>query len=146
MRTSSFAVCGAINSLANERSRRHRKRLTYRLLSPDMLMYTVYAIYASTPIFLQLIAYKNNKGAPQSFSLFPGAMIKLLGCVWKVLVPVRYMVWPPTVPDRNELVEEDGIGVKRPRKGWEEGVVGNGLWWTGLSVCEVCMIWLCVMR
>ena len=147
MRTSSFAVCGAITSPANERSRRRRKRLPYRLLGWDMLMYTIYAIYASIPILVRLIAYNhnnNNNGAAQSFFLFPGALIKLLGCVWKVLVPVRYMMWPPTVPDRNELVEEDEMGVKRPRKGWEKDVVGNGIWWTSLSVCEIGVIWLCV--
>ena len=146
MRASSFAVCGAITSSANERSYRHRKRLPYRLLSPDMLMYTIYAIYASMPIFLRLIAYSHYKGAAQSFFPFPGAMIKLLGCIWKVLIPVRYMMWPPTVPERNEMVEEDEMGVKRPRKGWEKDAVGSGIWWTSLSVCEICVIWLCVMR
>ena len=109
-------------------------------------MYTIYAVYASIPILVRLIAYNHQDGAAQSFFLFPGAMIKLLGCIWKVLVPVRYMMWPPTVPDRNELVEEDEMGVKRPRKGWEKEVVGNGIWWTSLSVCEIGVIWLCVMR
>ena len=60
-------------------------------------------------------------------------------------MPVRYMLWPPTVPEWNELVEEDGMGVKRPRKGWERDRVGNGVWWMGLSVCEGFFVWLCVM-
>ena len=145
MRTSSFAVCGAITSAANERSRRHRKRLPYRLFSLDMLMYTSYAIYASIPIVLRLVAYTQYIDAPRSLFLFPGAMIKLLGCIWKVLVPVRYMIWPPTVPERDELVEEDEMGVKKPRKDWEKDAVGNGIWWTSLSACELCVIWLCVM-
>lgn len=146
MRTSTFTVCGAITSHINERSARHRKRLPYRLLGLDMLMYTIYAVYASVPIFIRLAAYHRDKGAAQPLFLFPGAMLKLLSCTWKVLVPVRYMIWPPTVPDRNELVEEDEMGVKRPRKGWEKGSSGNGIWWTSLSVCEVYIVWLCVMR
>ena len=146
MRTSSFAVCGAITSAVNERSRRHRKRLPYRVFSPDMLMYTIYAIYASIPIVLRLVAYTQYNDAARSLFPFPGAMIKLLTCIWKVLVPVRYMIWPPTVPDRNELVEDDGMGVKRPRNDWEKDVVGNGIWWTSLSACELCVIWLCVIR
>ena len=130
-------------SPANERSR-HRKRLPYRVLSPDMLLYTTYAIYASTPIVLRLVAYTQSNDAPRPFFLFPGPMVKLLACIWKVLVPVRYMIWSPTVPDRNELVEEDEMGVKRPRKDWEKEVVGNGIWWTSLTACELCVIWLCV--
>jgi hypothetical protein len=106
-------------------------------------MYTLYAIYASIPIVVRLIVYFNHEGAAQPFFLFPGAMVKLLGCIWKVLVPVRYMIWPPTVPERAELVDEDDMGVKRPMKGWEKNVVGNGIWWTSLSVCEICVIWLC---
>ena len=143
MKTSSFAVCGAITSPANERSR-HRKRLPYRVLSPDMLLYTTYAIYASMPIVLRLVAYTQSNDAPRPLFPFPGPVIKLLASIWKVLVPVRYMIWPPTVPDRNELVEEDEMGVKRPRKDWEKDVVGNGIWWTSLTACELCVIWLCV--
>ena len=145
MRTSSFAVCGAITSAANERSRRGRQRLPDRLLTPDMLMYTIYAIYASPPIILRLYAHISHESPAPPFFPFPGIMLKLLGCVWKVLVPVRYMMWPPTVPEWHELVEEDEMGVKRPKKGWEKDVVGNGVWWIGLSVCELYVTWLCVM-
>lgn len=146
MRTSSFEVCGAITSPANERSRFRRKPLSYRLRSPDMFIYTLYAIYASIPIFVQLLTYDRLKHAALPRSLFLGPMIKLVGCIWKVLVPVRYMIWPPTVPERSELVEEDETGLNRPRKDWEKDPVGNGFWWTSLNVCELCMIWLCVFR
>ena len=107
-------------------------------------MYTIYAIYASIPIVLRLMAYTQNNDAARSLFPFPGAMIKLLASIWKVLVPVRYMIWPPTVPNWDELVEDDEMGVKRPRKDWEKDVGGNGIWWTSLSACELCVIWLCV--
>lgn len=146
MRTSSFAVCGAIMSPASERSYRRRKPLPYRLLSPDMFAYMFYAIFASTSILVRLTAYLHNEGATQPLVLLPGPMLKLLGCIWKVLVPVRYMIWPPTVPERGELVEEDEMGVKRPRKNWESDAAGNGIWWTSLTVCEICVIWLCIFH
>ena len=78
-------------------------------------------------------------------------MVKLLGCIWKVLVPVQYMIWPPTVPEWEELVSktdnEEEMSVKRPRmKGWErDGVGGGDWWWSALSVCEIGVVWMCLM-
>ena len=146
MRSSSFEASGTITSSIYERSRHRRKPLPYRLLSPDMFLYTLYATYASMPIVVCFIMYANREGTAQPSILFPGAMVKLLGCVWKVLVPVRYMIWPPTVPERADLVREDDKGVKRPKKGWDKNVVDNGIWWTSLRVCEICIIWLCVFN
>lgn len=144
METSSFAVCGAIMSPTNECSRRHRKPLSFRLFSPDMILYTLYTIYALSPMLLRLQAYVDHDDAAQSFIPFTGAMVKLLGCIWKVLVPVRYMVWPPTVPEWGELVEVDEMGVKRPRKGWDKDETENGITWISLSICEFGVIWLCL--
>ena len=144
MRISSFAVCGAIISPANERSRLNRKSLPTRLSSPDMILYTLYAIYALSPLIFCLKAYLNDEDVPQLFSPFTGPVIMLLNCVWKVLVPVRYMIWPPTVPEWEKLVKMDGMGVKRPRKDWEKNEQGHGIWWVSLGVCELCMVWLCI--
>lgn len=46
---------------------------------------------------------------------FPGALLKLLDCVAKAAVPVAYMLWPPTVEEREESMERDEKGVGRPR-------------------------------
>ena len=81
---------------------------------------------------------------------FPGAMLKLLGCIWKVSVPLRYMASPPTVPERDELMEADGRGGRRPKKRGEQEEGGGGdvtnatvSWPSWLNLGEVLIIWWC---
>lgn len=76
--------------------------------------------------------------------LLPGPMSKLLGCVWRVLEPVRYMLWPPTVPEAGELVKKDEKGIKRPRKDWDNDGVGNRGFWFYLFVCEMVLLGLVI--
>ena len=56
---------------------------------------------------------------------------------------MRYMIWPPTVPDWKDLVVEDEEGVKRPRSDWEGGVAGNAMYWIWMNACEWVFICLC---
>lgn len=61
--------------------------------------------------------------------------------------PVRYMIWPPTAPAWENLVVEDERGVKRPKGemgsgGFEEGIGGQ---WVVAFVCEVLVIWSCLL-
>ena len=45
---------------------------------------------------------------------FPGPLIKLLECVSAALVPVWYMIFPPTMPEYEDMLKADGEGVRRP--------------------------------
>ena len=85
-------------SSANERSRHHRTPLPYRLLRLDFLYYLLYTIYASIPLLFHLARFTPADQHYALPSLFPGAMIKLLVCIWRVSVPLRYILSPPTVP------------------------------------------------
>ncbi|KAL8701868.1 MAG: hypothetical protein Q9224_000304 [Gallowayella concinna] len=144
LRTSTFTVCGATTSPTNERSGTYRSPLSFRLLCLPIPLCILYAIYAIIALLLRLQTYTSFTQSDAMSSLpLTGAMVKLVGCVFKVLVPVRYMLWPPTVPERDELVEEDEWGVRRPRWGWEERKSGNGIWWWCCLGCEVGVIWTC---
>ena len=132
-----FVVCGTIP--ANERSRAHRKPFLVRLASYDMLMFIAYIVYASLP-FLALFYSGRGGGAGMPF---PGAWVKLMSCVLKTTVPVRYMLWPPTVPERAKLMEEDERGVRVPRREWKEG--GRGEWraWAVVAALELgVLLWV----
>lgn len=63
--------------------------------------------------------------------------------VAKVSTPVIYMIWPPDVPHWEALVEEDGSGVKRPRRG--EAGIGDagwtGIWWLFVLGLELAVLW-----
>ncbi|KAL9071760.1 MAG: hypothetical protein Q9161_004024 [Pseudevernia consocians] len=141
--TPTFAVCGAITSGANERSQLHRRPLRTRLFRADMMLYALYIVYACTPLLLRLSMYRKRRDPSAILCPFPGAVVKLVGCVWKMAVPLRYMVWPPTVPEWKDLVADDGQGVKRPRKEWDGRGAGNAGFWVGMNACEWLVICLC---
>lgn len=48
------------------------------------------------------------------FFILPGPMVKTLECLLAALIPVRYMVLPPTMPDREDMLKTDADGVRRP--------------------------------
>ena len=135
-----FVVVGTVTSPANERSRLNRKPLPFRILSFDMLMYTLYIMYASIPLLLRFNAFRSLGSFTPSVFLFPGPTLKILTCILKTSVPLRYMLWPPTVPGRAQLVEEDEKGVKRPKKNWQREKGSDSLWWFWMSACEMCVI------
>ncbi|KAL9125939.1 MAG: hypothetical protein Q9217_004934 [Psora testacea] len=139
--TPTFIVCGAIP--ANERSRTRRKPLLYRICSYDMLMYILYIIYASTPLFLCFCTSADEGHTIMAFFPFPGAIVKLASSILKTTLPVRYTLWPPTLPERRRLVEEDEKGVRRPKKEWKEGQAGEWLGWALVTMCELVVFFWC---
>ena len=140
-----FAVCGTITSAANERSRLRRQALPWRVMSPDMLMFALYILYASLPLlaWFQPNNTLGTSGTDLRLFPFPGLWVKLLRSISNVSVPLRYMIWPPTVPERADLLEEDEDGVKRPRKAWDRSGGGNEAWWIGTVIVEVWIILWC---
>ncbi|KAI4193239.1 MAG: hypothetical protein LQ350_008405 [Teloschistes chrysophthalmus] len=141
--TTSFFVSGTTSPPENERSHLSRAPRSKRLLTLPILCYILYALFLTTAITLRL-----RSPAPDTVSLLPlaGAVVKLVNCGFKALVPVRYMLFPPTVPERAELLKEkDESGVRRPQWGWgeQQGVQGNGIWWACCALCEVVVIWWC---
>lgn len=114
-------------------------------------MYLCYIIYACVPLSLRL--YRGNVEADPSGSgsasvfPFPGAMLKLLDAVAKAAVPLWYMLYPPTVPDREQLIEPDEHdGVRRPRKRTKAVQPGRGrdMAWPWTDVWEMCFVcWWC---
>lgn len=60
--------------------------------------------------------------------LFPGPVLKLVGAVLKMLVPVRYMLFPPTMPPRESMLAADELGVQRVKEMWKENGEKRGEW------------------
>jgi len=53
------------------------------------------------------------------------------------------MIWPPDIPEWEDLVEDDGNGVKRPKKesgAGNEWVSWAGLWWLLVWGCEIAVL------
>lgn len=150
--TPNFAVCGATISPLNERSRKHRKPLPTRLLSPDIVVCIIYICYVLAPLLVPLlfatVFNTDNTFLSAVIALpvlhpYPSATARLVSLAAKVSTPVRYMIWPPDIPEWEDLVQDDGNGVKRPRT---DSGVGNewvswvGLWWLLVWGCEVAVL------
>lgn len=138
--TPTFESSGSISSPANERSRLHRAPLPHRLLTPTLLMYLAYLISASIPLALRFLASASAASFP-----FPGALLKLLDALAKAAVPLLYMLDPPTVPEREELMELDEVvGVRRPKKEKNSGRVDAGsadvVGWPWMELVELALV------
>lgn len=107
---SKHQALGSISSHLNERSK-SRASLFHRVTSPSIAFYFLYAPLASTPLLLQLFRREDS-----AFLAFPGPLIKLLECIMAALIPIRYMIFPPTMPHREDMLETDADGVRRPKR------------------------------
>ncbi|KAL4809147.1 nucleotide-diphospho-sugar transferase [Aspergillus unguis] len=116
----SFEITGAVKSPINERSAHGRKPFWTRVCSPMILMYAGWIIYSMVPVLWRLAFYATQQDGLTSRSLVPpspAAVVFLFSAVVKLSVPVRYMAWPPTVPERRELLEKNVDGVFRAPEG-----------------------------
>lgn len=132
--TLKFESSGSIISSVNERSRLHRTPLPWRLFTPDIALYFIYLLYASIPLLLRLHATPKFP--------FLGALFKLLETACRTCVPLLYMLFPPTAPDRDDLLYVDKEGVRRPKKDRQN--YEREMWFTWTDVCEclVLFFWL----
>lgn len=130
-----FESSGSIISAVNERSHLHRTPLPWRLFTPDLALYFIYILYASIALILRLHATPKFP--------FIGALFKLLEAAIKTCVPLQYMLFPPTAPDRDDLLYVDKEGVRRPKKN-RKSRERKGWWltWTDACECLVLFFWL----
>ena len=121
-----------------------------------MLLYALYVIFALGAMGARL-RYDAEEGRKVTWPLL-GAMLKLLLVACKMMLPVKYMIWPPTVAKWGELVREDERGVRRPigftkgeegsrnmHEGAEKGNPrrGNGMFWLAVLGGEVAILGAC---
>lgn len=55
-------------------------------------------------------------------------MLKLVSAVLKMMVPIKYMLFPPAMPARDSMLAVDEQGVKRVKKMWKESGERKGEW------------------
>ena len=144
----SFEASGSVLSNMNERSRSRRAPLVRRMLSMDMLLYLAYTIYALVPLAMRLVDFRHCKPGGDGVCLLillPGILIKITDAVWKATVPLRYMLWPPTVPERRRLMAQDEKGLWRPSR--VVAGLGGPKWQrlaTSTDAWEVLIICMCL--
>ena len=144
MDTFHFQSSGSIISKANQRSAIRRQPLPWRMLSADIILHAVYVLFASMPILLRVIWYLDSDRSRTFFPL-TGALLKLVQAIYHASVPVCYMLFPPTVPEREELLVKGHDGLRRPRIKVEHNLrPDNSLKW--YDVLDIAIICFCDWR
>ena len=112
-----FLPTNAVKS-SEERSPSRRLRLPWRLFHPCIAYNAVYMAFATACLVIRYRSLaQDGKGGGSLCALsFPmvGAISAQIQAIWKCLVPVRYMIWPPDMPERRDLLRKDEDGAWRP--------------------------------
>lgn len=104
-------------------------------------MRIAYILFAATSLILRGIGVVRSR-SPRVSSSFPftGAILNLVQCIEQSSVPVYYMLFPPTISEREQLSQVDERGVTRPVKS-PSRVPLNGILWT--DILDLLIIYLC---
>jgi hypothetical protein len=124
----SFTATGTIQSAVDERHALRRKGLIGRLSSGSMVAYFAYTVGVLAALGS---VGRNGIGMGRQCT---GAVVRLVECLYKVSVPLRYMAFPPSVPERRELMAKDASGVYRPKRKYSLEVSARVTW---LDMAEV---------
>ena len=95
----------------NERSPTHRAPFRKRFLSSGTLIHLMCIIGASVILILRA----EDFFATGRLSPFPGAVLRLAERILMISTPLWYMAFPPTVPERADLLVRGEDGLMRPR-------------------------------
>ena len=139
-----FKVTGATKSPCNERSEKDRQSFMQRMADRLIVMHTSYLIIAAVTLGAYM---KQALGKPVNISgttpyLHTGLALCLVEILFAALVPVRYMAFPPSVPERSALLETDEYGTHRARnKEWVKRERGKMSWVK--MVLELFLIVIC---
>jgi hypothetical protein len=126
----SFKVSGTFVSPTDERYPARRKPLSKRLLNPTMICYMAYTFLTAALLASSVtsVASRHLAGGAKRVHMHTGATLILMELVLAAAVPVRYMMFPPSLPDRQALLEKDADNVNRSRKkGWTKRDGGSNV-------------------
>jgi hypothetical protein len=93
------------------------------MLNYAIIMYAAYSTFAASALawIINNVAQRHTGADPTTSYMYTAAAVKLIDIIWGTVVPVRYMIHPPTVPKREQLLEKDKAGVCHSRcKQWNK--------------------------
>lgn len=134
-----FSSSGSVKSELNERDPKSRaplfRRLKVIIWDYNVWMHLLYAIFLLVAVCRSTVRGIVSDGGTRArlMYLFTHAfwppMLWLLGLTAS-LTPLRYAVWPPSMPDREELLERDPkTGIARPKEEWKRKRYSKKTFW-----------------
>jgi cellulose synthase/poly-beta-1,6-N-acetylglucosamine synthase-like glycosyltransferase len=141
-----FSPSGSIKSELNERSATLRAPLALRLRviiwDSKAYIHLLYALLTLSAVTLSTVRAFNY---PQPHTILVYLLthafwppVLWLVCITAYCVPLRYAIWPPTVPDREDLLDRDPkTQIAHPKEYWKKQRWGRGTFWheTQYSLC-----------
>lgn len=137
-----FQSTGSIAGHTNERSVRRRLPLIARMMNFDMAMRMCFITAGLATIVFSFLE-RSRLEAQMGPSPLLGALFALLQLILGTAVPLVYMIFPPDVPEREDLMEVDEHGQRRP-KAEAMRVAGTENEWKGTAF-EAAFILLCAL-
>lgn len=139
-----YIVTGSSPNGLKERSAA-RRPLLERMTGPLML-WQMFWFLATATIFvthiISLLWRSHDLGSKANIYVYTALLLRLFTFTEAALGPIKYMIWPPTDPDRKSLLKEDDHGVLRPRdKGLP--IAKNGAWFGWRDGLAAVIIILC---
>lgn len=134
-----FSSSGSIKSDLNERDARQRaplsRRLKVILWDCNAYLHLLYVLFVAAAVVFSTIYGVNTATSLHELLVyllthaFWPPMLWLL-CFTACCVPLRYAIWPPTMPDREELLDRDPkTGIARPKERWKKQRYGKKTFW-----------------
>ncbi|KAL3478461.1 nucleotide-diphospho-sugar transferase [Aspergillus californicus] len=111
-----FVPTGTVISSANERCARLRKPLIERLSTTPMRLYLAHlllCVVSLVAFFLRFLLASDGAKGGSGFTCTP-VLVIVMECIPAMSVPGLYMMWPPTVAERTELLDAGDRGLVRP--------------------------------
>lgn len=134
-----FSSSGSIKSELNERDPKTRaplfRRLKVILWDCDVYLHLLYIIFVVTAVTLSTVL-----GIVKSDSIHTLLIYLLTHAFWPSMLwllslsaccePIRYAIWPPTMPEREQLLDRDQkTGIARPKEEWKKQRYSKKTFW-----------------
>jgi hypothetical protein len=137
-----FSSSGSVKSELSERDPTIRaplfRRLKVILWDCDAYLHLLYIVFVLAAVIVStLTSVTTTGGTDHSHKLliyllthaFWPPMLWLL-CFTACCTPVRYAIWPPTMPEREELLDRDPkMGIARPKEHWKKQRYAKTTFW-----------------
>jgi hypothetical protein len=144
----SFSSSGSIKDALNERDALKRaplhRRLKVIMIDCGGIVHLIYVLFTLTAVILSAVRAFKQEGKWNRLEYLlthigwpPMLWVPMMHAA---LIPLRYAIWPPSVPDREELLVRDPkTGVARPKEEWKNQR------WTGTTHLQELMYTLATL-
>ncbi|TVY83419.1 Cellulose synthase catalytic subunit [UDP-forming] [Lachnellula suecica] len=134
-----FSSSGSIKSDINERDPKTRaslfRRLKVVLWDCDVYLHLLYILFALTAVTLSTV-----EGIVKTDGIHTLLIYLLTHAFWPPMLwlltvsaccePIRYAIWPPTMPEREEMLDRDPkTGIARPKESWKKTRYSKKTFW-----------------